>query len=333
MKTILFMSYKIDISLYLVLLFLLTGCNNDVFIENFLPEKPKEITLSESEPAKEMDFKAKNWRLFSVMTQAEDGSFHDVSANAYTLEGKPRHMPLDEEQTGIVSYADDFIDFKVEKRSATNLKFVLNENLMNENSEFYIAVGNNYKTEVIKLSLTPTNKYRIDSVVYDWSKFKIHDGVIEETESFVINNEQSAVAVTTTVYPFKKAKRKVLFYNATRYQWNEEMFKKLLGIPLPQITLPDIADSNPVLLDTKVPFGIEEQQIEITSVNKELAKDITIDAHDKRQISVLIDIQKYSVPYKVYISNPGTGKKRVFSGELMSSCPTNDYFILKKEMQ
>ena len=327
------MPYKIDISLYLVLLFLLTGCNNDVFIENFLPEKPEVITLSESEPAKEMNFKAKNWRLFSVMTRAEDSSsFHDVSANAYTLDGKPTHMPLDEGQTGIVSYADDIIDFQVEKRSATNLKFVLNENLMNENSEFYIAVGNNYKTEVIKLSLTPTNKYRIDSIVYDWSKFKIHEGVIEETESFVINNEQSATPVTTTVYPFKRAKRKVLFYGTSSYSWDEELFKKVLGNPLPQITIPDIADSKPVLLNTKIPFGIEEQQIDIASVNKELAKDVIIDAHDKRQISVLIDMEKYSVPYKVYISNPKTGKKRVFSGELMSSYPTNDYFILKKKI-
>ena len=124
--------------------------------------------------------------------------------------------------------------------------------------------------------------------------------------------------------------RKILFYNPAE-SWEEELFKRLLGVTLPEITIPDMVDSKPVLLSTKVPFGIMEQQLE-TPLDKELSVKVTVDAHDKRKIEVFNEMERYSVPYKVYVSHPKTGKKHTFSGELISSRPI-DYFVFKRKVE
>ncbi|HLV41968.1 MAG TPA: hypothetical protein VKY37_06805, partial [Brumimicrobium sp.] len=125
-------------------------------------------------------------------------------ANAYTLDGELTHLPFDEKELGTVHYTSDYIDFYVEKVSGNKLKVTLNENLHNENTELMIIVGNEYKQEYISMLLAPTTKYQIDSVVYDWDKFEIHDG-LKEMENLIVNNQQSSSPITIRFYPFKKS--------------------------------------------------------------------------------------------------------------------------------
>lgn len=192
-----------------------------------------------------------------------------------------------------------------------------------------VIVGNDYKGELIELVLEPTQKYQIDSVVYDWDKFKIYEGSLEQVESITVNNQQAATPINFAFYPFHKSVHKVRFYN-TEAIWDEEAFKCLLGTTLPQITIPTVVDSQPVLANTKVFFGISSQDLE-ANLNKELSVNVTIDGGDIRNVIVFNEMEKYSVPYKVYLSNSHTNKKRVFSGELHSSRPI-DYVILKKRV-
>ncbi len=316
------MEIKIHKLLYLSMLIFQSGCNSDVFVEDFLPGEQMDVAISETDNTKEINFKSDNWRLLEIV------SFMGApfTTRAYTLDGEPTSFPFGEKEPAIVHCLSDFIDFRVEKRGGNKLQLTLNENLMNEDVTMLIKVGNDYKEQQIKLLLAPTSKYQIDSVVYDWDKFEIHEGNLKEMESIIINNKLSA-PVTFVVYPFRKSAREIHFYDPTML-WEEELFKRLLGTTLPQITIPDIVDAQPVCNHTKVFFGLNYQRLE-TNLDKELYVDVTIDGFDKSEISVFNVLEKYSVPYKVFISNPKTDKKRVFSGELYSSRPV-DYFILKK---
>src|SRR5690606_5240033 len=127
------------------------------------PGGHEEITISENDNIKEIDFKSDNRNLYTVVCEMDY-----LIANAYTLDGELTHLPFDEKELGTVHYTSDYIDFYVEKVSGNKLKVTLNENLHNENAELLIIVGNEYKEEYIKMVLAPTSKYQIDSVVYDW---------------------------------------------------------------------------------------------------------------------------------------------------------------------
>ena len=306
----------------LITLISIIGCNGDVFVEDFLPGGHEEITLSESDNIKEINFKSDNWNLYTVVCEKDY-----LFANAYTLDGELTHLPFDEKELGTVHYTSDYIDFYVEKVSGNKLKVTLNENLHNENAELLIIVGNEYKEEYIKMVLAPTSKYQIDSVVYDWGKFEIYEGNLKEMENLIVYNKFSSSPVTIKVYPFRKSTHEISFYDPT-LPWDKEVFSRLFGIPLPEITIPDIVDSKPVLNETKVTFGIRDQQLK-TDLDNELFVDVTIDGFDNRKISVFNLVRIYTVPYSIYLSNTKTGKRRSFTGELHSEEPI-DYLIHKQ---
>ncbi len=311
--------------LSLSILMLISGCNSDIFVEDFLPGEQIYVAISETDNRKEINFKSDNWKLIEIVSLM--GA--PFTTRAYTLDGEPVSFPFGEKEPATVHCVGDFIDFRVEKRGGNKLQLTLNENLMNEDVTMLIKVGNDYKEQQIKLLLAPTCKYRVDSVEYDWKKFTIHEGAVKEIESFTVDNKTST-PVTFVVYPFRNSVREIQFYDPA-VVWDEELFKRLLGTTLPEITIPDIVDSQPVLHYTKATFGMLRQELEVP-VDKKLSVEVTVDAYDKRRILVLNDMERYSVPYKVNISHPETGKKRIFSGELTSSRPT-DYFILKTRVE
>lgn len=307
----------------LITLISIIGCNGDVFVDDFLPGGHEEITLSESDNIKEINFKSDNWRLIYVFCETSD----PYTIKSYDLDGSLINSPFDERELGTVHFLSDYIDFRVEKKSGKKLKFTLNENLLNKNIEMFITVGNEFKAEDIKLMLAPTQKYQIDSVVYDWGKFEIYEGNLKEMENLIVYNKFSSSPVTIKVYPFRKSTHEISFYDPT-LTWDKEVFSRLFGIPLPEIIIPDIVDSKPVLNETKVTFGIRNQQLK-TDLDKELFVDVTIDGFDNRNIRVFSQLRKYTVPYSIYLSNAKTGKHRIFRGVLHSEEPI-DYLILKQ---
>ncbi len=317
------MTIKIHKLLALITLISFTRCNRDVFVDDYLPGGLEETTISETNNIKEINFKSDNWSLYQIICETDEY----LISNAYTLDGEPTYLPLDEKELGTVHYTSYYIDFHVEKKRGNKLKVTLNENLHNENVELLIIVGNEYKQEYINMLLAPTSKYQIDSVVYDWDKFEIHEGHLKEMDSFIVDNKQSSTPLTIRFYPFKKSTHEINFYDPT-LPWEKEIFSRLLGIPLPEIIIPDIVDSKPILNETKVTFGIRNQQLK-TDLDNELFVDVTLEGFEKRKIRVFNVLKKYSVPYSIYLSNAKTGKHRSFTGILHSEEPI-DYLILKQ---
>lgn len=308
--------------LCLSILIFITGCNGDIFIDDYMPKANDEITLTETDNSKEINFKSDNWSLNSVVCETN----RSYTATAYTIDGELTDLPFKEKELGTIHYTSDYMDVRVEKKSGNKLKVILNENLMNENIRMLIGVGNEFKYENIEVLLAPTQKYQIESVVYEWDKFETHEGRLREIYTQTFQNN-SASSITIGVFPYLKSTRKIIFDDPT-VNWEEDMFSNLLGTPLPEITISDIVNEKPVLLDTKVAFGIREQQLD-TNLDKELTVDVTIDAFDKRKVIVYNIMKSYSVPYKVYLSNPRTGKKLTFAGTLNSEEPI-DYLIFKR---
>ena len=308
--------------LCLSMLISLAGCNGDVFIDDYMSKGDDEITISETNNSKEINFKSDNWGLIGIVCETSD----QYTINAYNIDGELTYLPFEEKELGTVHLKNDYMDVQVEKKGGNKLKVILNENLINENVRMLIEVGNSFKYEKIEVQLAPTQKYQIDSVVYDFDKFETDVSRLEKMQNIIIENNASS-PLTFSVFPYNKSSHEILFYNSTTV-WREELFTNLLGIPLPEITIPDIADGKPVLRDTKIAFGIQEQHLAV-DLDKEFSVDVTIDGFDKIKVVVFNVMRSYSVPYKIYISNPRTGKKITSSGKLYSSEPM-DYYILKQ---
>ena len=67
----------------------------------------------------------------------------------------------------------------------------------------------------------------------------------------------------------------------------------------------------------EVEFGIQSHQLE-SGLDTNVKEEITVNAGEHRRTEIYYIREIYNGPYRVYASNPSTGKKQVFSGEISS---------------
>lgn len=300
------------------------SCNSDVFIEDFLPGETHTVNVSIEDNGKEVLFEGEEWGVEQIMGDMTS------SVQAYTLDEEPAFLPFVEGELGIIRYEDEFLNFSIEKRSADQLKIILKENLWNKPFEISIEVGGKYGRKFLHALLAPTQKYQIDSIVYDWSQFATYQGELKPVDVIGVDNLYGSSPVALTVYPYKDSAREVSFNDNQGLGWDQECYERLLGEELPEIVIPDMVDWKPVMGNTKVKFGMQYQKLDV-GLDKGLAVKVTVDEHDRKNVRVYNLIEQYTLPYTVYISNPESGKKRVISGEMHSELPV-DYFVYKEEI-
>ena len=130
---------------------LAVGCNDGVFIDDFLPEAPS-VTVE-----------AGNWDILSV-----EGPTTSLRGDIYDAEGNllyGNHLLYGD---GLLrmTYDDGLLDFGIERNDYRTLRITLGESLRDEPWETRILVGNDYESETVSVTFAPTAKYRVDSVVY-----------------------------------------------------------------------------------------------------------------------------------------------------------------------
>ena len=166
----------------------------------------------------------------------------------------------------------------------------------------YIEVGNEYETRMLEPLLMPTPKYTVDSVAYDWGCFSSwsEDPKVEIAYSTVVDNRGSSQPVSVRMYPYRYSKRIATFY-ASDANWVEHNYRRVFGNSLPKIEIPDVTI------------------------------DIKVEAGAWQEITIANGIRTYSVPYTVYASCPWSGRRRIYSGTLVCSCPEG-YLVAKHDM-
>ena len=187
---------------------LAVGCNDGVFIDDFLPEAPS-VTVGPDDTSATIRFEAGNWDILSV-----EGPTTSLSGDIYDAEGNllyGNHLLYGD---GLLrmTYDDGLLDFGIERNDYRTLRITLGESLRDEPWETRILVGNDYESETVSVTFAPTEKYRVDSVVYRWDEFESWDNSIELQDAFTIDNTASSEPASVVVSPFRNAKRTVRFW-------------------------------------------------------------------------------------------------------------------------
>ena len=183
---------------------LAVGCNDGVFIDDFLPEAPS-VTVGPDDTSATIRFEAGNWDILSV-----EGPTTSLSGDIYDAEGNllyGNHLLYGD---GLLrmTYDDGLLDFGIERNDYRTLRITLGESLRDEPWETRILVGNDYESETVSVTFAPTEKYRVDSVVYRWDEFESWDNSIELQDAFTIDNTASSEPASVVVSPFRNAKRR-----------------------------------------------------------------------------------------------------------------------------
>lgn len=301
--------------IYILLVTIFTGCNSGIFIEDFITDIPDTCTVEKDKTYK-LHFDSDNWDILNVY------GTKSMLLEIYELDGSTRkdYLPLENGENAIISYEDIYCRFRIEKKNSQEMEIICDKNLNNSPMLLSIEVGNKYVRKTINVSLKPTEKFVIDRVEYDFENDFYHNtDIVEQVDSMTVNNSNSERPVTLNFYPYKNSKRRIKFYPDNYEKFNN--LDKILGENLAEIPIPDIVDGKPVVQNTKVTFGLQEQSFWTGKLDRNLVVQETVNPGETKKIAIYNNIEEFHVNYKVHISNPSTGEKYIFTGRLNSMDP------------
>lgn len=176
------------------------------------------IQLSETDTVARIAFKSDNWDILNIY-----GTYENVWGVICDLEGKPdgRNFPLENGENAVIKLGYDYCDFRVEKRNGRELCIFSGDNRNGKAFDVEIVVGNEYEIKSIPVSLAPTSKYEVDSIVYDWESLSYSDNMLEPDYWVMIDNTQSTQPTSWNFDPMESSfPRKISFRDKSG--WNEE---------------------------------------------------------------------------------------------------------------
>ena len=300
------------------------GCNGDVFIDDFMPGEPPTVSIGQEGETVTIPFEADNWGICSLSS-----FYNPFGVQVTDLEGNDLHLPMEEGQTGIVRTIDDFLDLEVVKRNGREVELTLRENLYDNPVELDLVVGNGYEEKTIPVRVASGSKYRVDSVAYDWGQFFTYDYKAEEVYSIIIDNTQSADTTWAQIRPYTNVARRVRF-SIQGQVMGRDYYTTVLGNPLPEVVIPDVADGKPVMRDTRVAFDTDEQDLPV-DLDKNFTMLVPVPGGKKMEVTAYVSVEYYHVPFVLHCSHPYSGRTRTFSGTLSSDRPY-DYFYIRTEL-
>lgn len=308
---------------------LLTSCNNDVFIEDFLPET-EPVNMTEGSGETTIRFEADNWNLLRV---TKEGISY-LNGTVRDLEGHPygHYLPLENGELAIVSFAGDYYEFTIEKRESRTLSISLNENLFDEPFTIEIEVGNPFEQKKIPVTFSAGEKYRIDSIAYEWAAFNLQDSQKSFSYAFTINNSQSDKPVSYLVSPYDDSvSRREITFSPNGAVWGLSQYERYFGSPLPQVRIPELNHDILELGDTEVEFGMRTYLRE-EDLDMDIMEKVTVEPGKRKRVEIYHLIETYKGPYRVYASKPSTGKRLLLSGTI-SSKRTKGYQITTYDIE
>lgn len=203
------------IHIVLIAVFILHGCNSEVFINDFAPSI-SEVRLSEKNSVSEIGFESSNWDVKSVFFIDEEGVYHGINGDIYGHDGnlvyKDSYLHTDGLELVKLEVSHPDIKLTIERKDVKHLVLSNSENMDNKTKRIYLNIGNKYNSKHISVDIEPSSRYNLDSIVYTVSSYIVMDSMIQKRDVYGCINPTEHVS-TFDVYPYKNFKIEYSFVN------------------------------------------------------------------------------------------------------------------------
>ena len=313
----------LHIAVYLLIFLGLSGCNGDVFIEDFQPSV-SDVTLDGNGDSVTIHFKSSNWNLLHVYDYYDNSSLYysvyDKDGNIVSQNQSPVLEGLGKIVCDDVIYEDKIVDFTIERTHPQEVKLTVNENALSSLFRFSIIASNEYETKEIHVAITPSDRYIFDHITYSLDMYSYTDTHIEERRSMVIDNRGNG-NVTNYIFPFQNEYRQIQFTSN-----NPEAFNLLASKP--EVEIPGIVDGYLVMNGERVQYASDMQRLPLPFPDTE-KKAVITPAQTSQRITVLLEYEWFETYFTLYAVHPKTKKEKVITGTLKSKMPKG--YLIKCE--
>ena len=313
----------------------LTGCNQDLFVDDFRNEV-KQVQLESDEDEVTIRFQTDNWIIAGgELSHSLTGQFDSFSFLQYNEQGvnigKQGDPYLDIH--GILALRHSLIELYIEHLNSGELKIRVTENLLPDCTLSLVLADKDFPEieQCIRIQLQ-TARYELEDITYTLNTWGGEQEEDDQTLHSVTNNTHAPT--TITLYPWKEEYKWVQFKN---------IFLRLDGTSTMEMFDPSYLLEHPV--EVKIPtfradgFGFEMKG-EKAWLTGDLQRQKLPNADEERKVTVAegekILIHK-KVHYEAYdndcvfrIRNVKTHKSREFNASFYQKLPTEIQIYTEK---
>ncbi len=301
--------------------FLFTACNSDIFIKDFLPEVPQ-VSLNTGDSII-IPFADVKWDIEGVFLTAE------MKGNVYDKDGNlmGQNLPLrDKYVKGLVKLFvgenKDFLSFRVERTNWKELKIVAGVNMNEQPTEIRIWVTGNTVRKEINLTLNPSEKYQVDHVEYHWNQFKNEKETSRIVEEMSFYN-RSSNEMQWIFKPYSKVTRNMM----VKSEDDNYMLSWYLGEIPPNVEVYDLINGKPQLNGAELPMDNYWHKMP-SPFDINIADTVYVAPFTKQDVHVKVYFEKTSLPFTLHAYSKQLDRYKTFRGELCSSCPSRYEIVM-----
>ena len=182
--------------LYLTVCFFILGkfygCNGDVFVDDFR-SSDSELTLDGNGDVATIQFAAANWDwMYVAFDFPIQYNIYDADNRLITTDQGPSLNGL-----GKIVCTGEMIDFTIERVHPKEVKITVGENALSAPFQFQLRASNEYEWQEIRVEISPTDRYVMDSITYSLNAYSYNpENRTERKEGVSFHN-------FTDVFPFR----------------------------------------------------------------------------------------------------------------------------------
>lgn len=312
------MKTLVHIAACLLMLWGACGCNSDVFVDNIQPSVSN-LSLDGNGESATISFQSSDWNIWSIQTFSngfrhiykvynENGNLEMTDYNPY-LKG-----------LGKIECDENMTSFTIERSNSKQIKITANENLRSSDFPFVIVAGNDYESQEIHVSISPSDRYVFNRISYSLDSYS-HDMPLEEKNSMTINNNGNNPLLLHPM-PYQGEHHIVTFASDS-----PEAFQ-LLGEQPIEIEIPTLNDGVLSMSHDKAVYSPYPQKLPLPFDNT-VEKEISVPPHSSQFITLWLEYECFETAFTLYAIHPKTKKQRIITGTLKSKMPGKCYLTRK----
>lgn len=296
------------------LLTLAASCNPDIFVEDFMPVTP-EFNLDGNGDSVKIGFASDNWHVkYLYGPGSVDGLYFTVRDADGNDNGDQCHFEAYNRFSAVRE--NDLLALSFSKLGPMELTVKIKENLFDNPYLLHIVAGNEYEDRDIKVTISPSEKYVVDNIVFSNDIYDFYNVRLEPVDEILVDNTQSAHG-ETVIYrkPYENAHRTI------RFVFDQENICNTVK-PDIEIEVPNVYEGKEKLEFRGEKTGISEREIHLPlTFPTDSTFAYTVKPGIKRVVATYLEYAEFKTDFTMYLSNPVSGRKKVFTGRLESEVP------------
>ncbi|MEG0994186.1 MAG: hypothetical protein RSE51_10145 [Bacteroidales bacterium] len=323
-----FMGNKLytHIFINLLLLFLSSACNQEVFVDRLEPVANR-LQLSGEGDTAIVRISSSDW--FLVRAVLDTPHYYDLFCNKYDendrlIEADVRLADAWIDDKGKIVVEGEYIDLTLKRTSDKELQVIVGTNFLETDLQIQIEFWDRYMMFPLTLTQAVSAGYVLDSIVYTFLPSSYHTYLVEGKSRIHVNNN-STQPISFSYYVFSGETGTVRFKsdNQKAFYYLKELENKVV---YPQT----VVDSELVLSNDKISFESSSQQR--PHPFEDVMRTIQIPVGGC-EIVPFLEFEEYKARFSLYVKDKRGGTQKCITGIFESKMPTgkNYYSLIKHE--